>query len=113
MMLPRTLTRLLLLASVLGLGACATTGPPVQEMSDARQAIAAAREAGAARLAADGLRTAESRLAEAETQLNQRLYWDAKKLALGAKESAIAALLHSRSLRADDPAAGSGAAPAR
>ncbi|MEO8225263.1 MAG: hypothetical protein ABI661_10710, partial [Gammaproteobacteria bacterium] len=71
----------------------------------ARQAIAAAREAGAASLATDGLRTAEARLESAETQLNQRMYWDARRLALGAKESAIAALLRSRSLRDADTAA--------
>ncbi len=101
----KTLLRLLVLAGLLAITACATTGPPVQEMSDARQAIAAAREAGAANLAADGLRTAEARLDAAEAQLNQRMYWDARKLALGAKESAIAALLRSRSLRDADPAA--------
>jgi hypothetical protein len=85
--------------ALLGLCACTATGPPVQEMSDARQAIAAAREAGAATLAGDNLLIAETQLAEAEVQLQERMYWDAKKLALGAKESAIAALLHSRSLR--------------
>ena len=83
-------------------------GPPVQEMSDARQAIAAAREAGAATYAGEGLRTAEARLAQAETQLQEHLYWDAKRLALGAKESAVDALLRSRSLRES----GATAAPA-
>jgi hypothetical protein len=106
----RTLTRLLLPLALVALAACTATGPPVQEMSDARQAIAAAREAGAATLDAAGLRTAESRLAEAEIQLNQRMYWDAKKLALGAKESAITSLLRSRSLRENGAAEGSGTA---
>jgi hypothetical protein len=89
---------LLLCAVLLGAG-CAATGPPVQEMSDARQAIAAAREAGAASLDTEGLRSAEQQLAQAEAQLQQRLYWDARRLAVNAKETAIAALLRSRSLR--------------
>lgn len=77
---------------------CAAS-PPVQEMSDARQAIAAAREAGAHRYDGEGLRRAEGQLAEAETQLQRRIFWDARRLALDAKESAIGALLRSRSLR--------------
>lgn len=87
-----------LVLCLLAVGACATA-PPVQEMSDARQAIAAAREAGAATYAGAGLLSAETRLAEAEAQLQQRMYWDAKRLAEGAKESAVDALLRSRALR--------------
>lgn len=98
MILLNTRFRLLLCAALLGAAGCAT-GPPVQEMSDARQAIAAAREAGAATFDDEGLRRAETQLAEAEAQLQQRIYWDAKRLAVDAKETAIAALLRSRSLR--------------
>ena len=98
MTLPNTRLRLLLCAVLLGAAGCAT-GPPVQEMSDARQAIAAAREAGAATYDNDGLHRAETQLAEAEAQLQERVYWDAKRLAVDAKETAIAALLRSRSLR--------------
>ena len=46
------------LALALLLAAC-ETAPPVQEMSDARQAITVAREAGAADLAAAELAEAE------------------------------------------------------
>ena len=99
MTLPNTRFRLLLCAMLLGAAACAATGPPVQEMSDARQAIAAAREAGAATLDNEGLRNAELQLAEAEGRLQQRMYWDARRLAVESKETAIAALLRSRSLR--------------
>jgi hypothetical protein len=99
MTLPDALRRIITCIVLLAIAGCAGTGPPVQEMSDARQAIAAAREAGAATLDSDGLVTAEARLAEAEVQLQSRLYWNARRLALGAKESAIAALLKSRSLR--------------
>lgn len=95
----KTPVRLLFCVWLLTVGACATKGPPVQEMSDARQAISAAREAGAATYAGDGLRAAETSLAEAEAHLHQRLYWDARRLALAAKESAFDALLRSRSLR--------------
>jgi len=91
--------RLLLCSLLVAVAACSAAGPPVQEMSDARQAIAAAREAGAATYADAGLRSAEELLAEAETQLNQRMYWEARRLALDAKDSAVDALLRSRSLR--------------
>lgn len=93
-----------LAAGIVAAAGCAATGPPVQEMSDARQAIAAAREAGAATLDDDGLRRAEVQLAEAEAQLQQRVYWDARRLAIDAKETAIAALLKSRSLREQNAA---------
>ncbi len=92
------LPALLFMVSVLASG-CATTGPPVQEMSDARQAIAAAEEAGASQFDQPNLRMAEDKLAAAETQLQGGMYWNARKLALGAKEAAIEALLHSRSMR--------------
>lgn len=110
MILPGTCFRLLLCAALLGVAGCAS-GPPVQEMSDARQAIAAAREAGAANFDDEGLRRAETQLAEAEAQLNQRVYWDAKRLAVDAKETAIEALLRTRSLR-EQGASPSGKSPA-
>lgn len=86
----------------------------MQEMSDARQAIAAAEEAGASQLDQANLQVAEDKLAAAESQLQGRMYWNARKLAIGAKEAAIAALLHSRSLRngaTAQPDAGQGAPP--
>lgn len=98
MVIPNSSFRLFLGTAVLVIAGC-TAGPPVQEMSDARQAIAAAREAGAATYADTGLRSAEARLAEAETQLSQRLYWEARRLAVDSKEAAVDALLRSRSLR--------------
>jgi hypothetical protein len=83
---------------VVALSACATA-PPVQEMSDARQAIAAAREAGAEEHAAGQLSEAETRLHSAEDYLQSRRYWDARREAVGAKDKAIEALLTSRALR--------------
>ena len=84
------------------LAACATA-PPVQEMSDARQAIAAAREAGAEEFAAGQLRDAEARLEAAEAYLSDgdsSGFWSlARRDALAAKEIAFDALLRSREAR--------------
>jgi hypothetical protein len=88
-----------------GLAGCATA-PPVQEMSDARQAIAAAKEAGAAQLAVDQLGQAEVLLQDAEEFLvvgTSNAYWQAKKAAVGAKEMAFEALLTSRNTNTPPP----------
>jgi len=60
-----------LVAVVLATSAC-ETAPPVQEMSDARQAIAVAKEAGAAQKAAFHLKAAEDYLESAEKALNKQ-----------------------------------------
>ena len=73
------------------LAACATS-PPVQEMSDARQAIAAAEAADAGRLAPETLNAARRYLGEAERQLQQEAYGPARMNAVRAKNRAIAAL---------------------
>jgi len=73
------------------LAACATS-PPVQEMSDARQAIAAAEAADAERLAPETLDAARRYLGEAERQLQQEAYGPARMNAVRAKNRAIAAL---------------------
>jgi Domain of unknown function (DUF4398) len=91
----RVLTLLLALALV----AC-VTAPPVQEMSDARQAISAAEQANAARLAPESLRDARRFLAEAEQQLQQEAYGPARFNAVRAKNRAAVAL---RSIQAADP----------
>ena len=87
--------RLAPLVLVLAVTACATA-PPVQEMSDARQAISAAQEAGAARLDAAGLTRAEEQLAAAEARLQRHAWWDARRLAIDARASAVSALQRSR-----------------
>ncbi len=68
-------------------------------MSDARQAIAAAREAGAEQYAADQLSKAETQLEAAETDLKSGMYWSAKISATDAKDTALNALLASRTAR--------------
>jgi hypothetical protein len=80
----------LLLASIVALAACTT--PPVQEMSDARQAISAAEEANAAKLAPESLGDARRFLEEAERQIQQQSYGPARMNAVRAKNRAAQAL---------------------
>ncbi len=79
------------------------TGPPVQEMSDARQAIAVARRAGAAELAPNDLRAAESFLDSAQKKLSQRAYAQARSDAVEAKNRAIDALANAENADQEDP----------
>lgn len=80
------------LVVLLTLVACA--GPPVQEMSDARQAIQAAEEAGAAKYAPVPLDQARDALASAEEKLHKRAYNGARNDARLAKQKAT----HARSI---------------
>lgn len=73
------------------------TSPPVQEMSDARQAIAAAEQANADREAADTLAAARRFLAEAERQIQEEAYGPARMNALRAKNRAALALRSTQS----------------
>lgn len=94
--------RLLGVCCFVALVAACATAPPVQEMSDARQAIAAAKEAGAETLAADQLGQAEQLLESAENYLQtggSSNYWNAQQAAINAKKVAFDALLASRSAR--------------
>ena len=96
-----TSARGLLIAIVLIAG-CGTT-PPVQEMSDARQAIAAAKEAGAEQSGAEDLRAAEAFLDSAQRKLSERAYAQARRDALQAKGKALAALATTESSATDPP----------
>ncbi len=85
------------LLSLFLLGACSVM-PPVQEMSDARQAIKAAREADAEQYAPQKLRSAEDSLELATNTLEQGEYEAArmaasvaKALAIKARDAAVAA----------------------
>jgi hypothetical protein len=77
------------------IGGC-VTAPPVQEMSDARQAIAAAEQANAGRVAADTLADARRFLAEAEQQIQEQAYGPARMNAVRAKNRATLALRSTR-----------------
>ena len=78
------------------------TAPPVQEMSDARQAISAAEQGDAARLAAATLSDARRFLAEAERQIQEEAYGPARMNAVRAKNRAVTALRSSQAA-ADTP----------
>ncbi|MGH8494561.1 MAG: DUF4398 domain-containing protein [Gammaproteobacteria bacterium] len=78
----------LFLASLLA--ACASA--PVQEMSDARQAINAAEQAGAERLAPQAIDDARQLLTNAEEQLQNGRYFSARRNAIEAKAKALEAL---------------------
>jgi hypothetical protein len=88
--------RALLTLIVLALAGC-VTAPPVQEMSDARQAINAAEAADAGRLAPESLQDARRFLAEAERQIQEEAYGPARFNAVRAKNRAAQALRSSQS----------------
>jgi len=80
----------ILVVAALALAACA--GAPVQEMSNARQAIRAARDAGAERTAPQKLNEAEALLIRAEDSLERRAYREARRSAIAARDKAAEAL---------------------
>jgi hypothetical protein len=86
--LVRVLPGLMLLS--MGLIACA--GAPVQEMSNARQAIQAARDAGADKTAPQTLNEAQALLDRAQDNLQRRAYRDARRDAIAARGKAVEAL---------------------
>ncbi len=83
--------RLSVFLTAMVLAACVTS-PPVQEMSDARQAIAAAEAADAETLAPESLAAAREYLLEAERFLQQEAYGPARTNAVRARNRAVAAL---------------------
>lgn len=90
-MLLNYLKKFVLLPCVCALLFACTVVPPVQEMSDARQAVEAAREAQAAKYAEQKLRSAEDSLELAIKTLNQGEYEAARMAASVAKALAIKA----------------------
>jgi hypothetical protein len=91
-----------LLLAVCGAVTACVTAPPVQEMSDARQAISAAEQANASRLAPESLGDARRFLAEAERQIQQQAYGPARLNAVRAKNRAAQALASSQSAADND-----------
>lgn len=73
--------------SILLIAACAAA--PVQEMSDARQALQAAREVGAERLASTVYHDALELLTSAERELDSGDFYRARDLALTARQKAM------------------------
>lgn len=85
------LARCAFAAALLTLASC-QAAPPVQEMSDARQAIAVARAAGAVDYAEEDMREAEISLEIAQRKLSERAYSQARREALLARDMALKAL---------------------
>ena len=79
---------------MVGLAGC--KGPPIQEMSDARQAIAAARAAGAVERAPTELNAAQAAIARAEQELQLQHFNRARFSAEEAKRRASAALANAQ-----------------
>jgi hypothetical protein len=84
------ITVVLLAFLTYGLSAC-VTAPPVQEMSDARQAIQAAEAVGASTKASVPFSQAQENIEEAESALQSGDYSKAREQALRAKSSALKA----------------------
>jgi hypothetical protein len=83
--------------ALLLLAACA--GAPVQQMSDARQAISAAQAAGAADLAPAQLNDAQTTLKSAEAYLARQEFREAREAAERARRIAGEALLAAEAAR--------------
>ncbi|MGH8174960.1 MAG: DUF4398 domain-containing protein [Steroidobacter sp.] len=77
---------------LLSMGLVACAGAPVQEMSNARQAIKAARDAGAEKSAPEKLSEAQALLDRAQDSLQRRAYRDARRDAVAARGKAAEAL---------------------
>jgi len=94
--MPLLRSRVPLLCIALSAAAACVSAPPIQEMSDARQAITAAEEADAARFAPESLGDARRFLATAEQQLLQEAYGPARMNAVRARNRAVQALASSQ-----------------
>ena len=86
---------------VVCLAGCA--GAPVQEMSDARQAIAAARAAGATTSTSPDFYAAQAAIGRAESHLQAQEFTRARLAALEAKRHAAAALANANSEHSEAP----------
>jgi len=85
---------LIIIVCMVWLSGC--KGPPIQEMSDARQAIAAARAAGAAERSPTELSAAQAAIARAEQDLQLQHFTRARFSAQEAKRRAAAALANAQ-----------------
>jgi outer membrane murein-binding lipoprotein Lpp len=82
-----------LIAVLIGIACLAgCSSAPVQEMSDARQAIAAARLAGATEVASPELYAAQAAITRAEKHIDAQEYTRARLAAMEAKHHAGVAL---------------------
>jgi biopolymer transport protein ExbB/TolQ len=86
---PFSVLRFIALALALGLAACASA--PVQQMSDARQALSAAEQAGAPEGARDTFAAARVLLEQAQEALDRGDYETARERAEAAHAAALKA----------------------
>jgi hypothetical protein len=77
--------------SLLALMLSACAGIPVQEMSNARQAVEAARKVGAETRASTELKSAEALLESAEQALQEGNYKQAREDAVASRDQAVQA----------------------
>jgi hypothetical protein len=89
------------IVGVVWLVGCA--GAPVQEMSDARQAIAAARAAGATPSTSPDFSAAQAAIGRAEQHLQAQEFARARLAAMEAKRHAATALANANSQHAEAP----------
>lgn len=87
--MPKRLIFAIILVATTSLSACVTA--PVQEMSDARQAIAAAERPGSNTSSATQLVAAHEALARAEQSLHRFEFREARKYAIEARQLALQA----------------------
>ncbi len=103
----RTLAWFAVFICFVALSGCLRTPPPVQEMSDARQALAAAEEAEAERYAPELMARARRLLDAAEANINRRHFLQAKEKAEGSRRVSIEAMKRAQDEaqkpRPDDP----------
>ena len=91
---------LISLMIVFTLSACATL-PPLQEMSNARQTIAAAKEMNSSAEQSQKIQEAERLLSRAERRMEVNLYESARQDALRAQKEAIEFIVWAISQSAD------------
>jgi hypothetical protein len=105
MQLPRRLALpILLLASLAAVQLAGCAGVPVQEMSNARQAVLAAQKAGGAKYAPGPMSEAEQLLASAKANLKKGDYRPARDQAELAREKAMEARREAEAARAEEKA---------
>jgi outer membrane murein-binding lipoprotein Lpp len=83
------------------LAGCASA--PVQEMSDARQALAAAQAAGATSATSPDFSAAQAAIGRAESHLQAQEFTRARLAAMEAKRHAAAALANANAQHGDAP----------
>ena len=90
-----------MLMGVIGAISGCATPPPIQELSDARQAIMAAEDAGANEFAPARIDAAQTLLDSAEEKLHERDFRGARLDAVSAHSHAIEARVIARASLAD------------